>query len=414
MLTISPSSNEDGEVTHFIGIQNDLTEFRLLEDKFHQSQKMEAIGPLVGGIAHDFNNMLAGITGNLYLVRGKLKDYPELVTRLSDVDRICFQAADMISQLLAFARRGQINLQSLSLTSFVKEALKLVEVSIPEDIRLTQDICADDLVVLGDITQLQQIILNLVNNARDALEGMIAPEIKVALSLYKPGKAFGQQHEDRELADQYAHLSVSDNGCGIPHAEQQRIFEPFYTTKEQGKGTGLGLAMVFGAVQTHHGMVEVESEVGHGSTLHIYLPLQQQVRSQFDLAPTQETLTGEGETILLADDEFQVREVTGEVLEELGYRVLLAADGVEAVALFAEHHDYIALTILDVVMPAMGGREAADKIRAMDASAAILFATGYDQARVLDDKIITSDHCGVINKPYAVDKLSRVIRDMIA
>jgi len=375
------------------------------------AQKMEAIGVLVGGIAHDFNNFLAGITGNLYLIKTRLKEQPELLNRISTIDNLCFQATNMISQLLAFARKDHVEMQHLSLTAFVQEAMQLALLAVPENIRVEQEFTSDTLMIRGDSSQLQQVILNIINNARDALENTAAPEINVKLRLYTPDKAFRQKHGDTGIVDQYAHLSIRDNGCGISDADKQHIFEPFFTTKEQGKGTGLGLAMAFGSVQTHSGIIEVDSGPGCGSTFHIYLPLEK-THAEVTQSSSRELSRGHGETILLADDDAQIRKTIGEVLENIGYQVLLAADGKEAVTLFEEHRNQIALSILDLVMPGMGGRTTAEEIHSLDKSAPVLFATGYDKLRVLkNDEGIPLDQ--IIGKPFSIEELSSKIAQLL-
>ncbi len=382
------------------------------EELLLHAQKMEALGVLVGGIAHDFNNILASISCNVFLLQIKLKDDAELMTRVSMIDQARSQAADMISQLLAFARKKQVELHHLSLTTFMKEALKLTVLSIPENIRVEQDICSDELPIEGDITQLQQIVLNLTNNACDALEDSTTPEITIKLDAYTPDAPFKQKYSHLSMAEKYAHLSIHDNGIGMSHEDQQRIFDPFFTTKEQGKGTGLGLAMVFGSVQTHGGIIHVDSNPGCGSTFDIYFPLQEQPGDHVAPSPSQEIFHGQGEMILFADDGGPVRESMGKVLEAMGYRVMLASNGEEAVALFAQHQDQIALTILDLVMPGMGGRQAAEEIRQLNPSAPILFATGYDKMKEPGDRQETSPEL-TLRKPFDINELNRTIHQLI-
>ncbi|MFQ5344729.1 MAG: ATP-binding protein [Mariprofundus sp.] len=377
------------------------------EELFRHAQKMEAIGVLVGGIAHDFNNFLAGITGNLYLLKTRLKEQPELLNRVSTIDQLCFKAADMISQLLAFARKDHVEMRYMSFTAFVKDSIKLALLGIPDNIRLKQDIAPDELTVFGNISQLQQVVLNMLNNARDALEHIAAPEILVKLAPFTADDAFRQKHNTGDSDGEYAHLSIQDNGCGISDTDLPNVFDPFFTTKECGKGTGLGLAMAFGSIQSHGGVIDVESKPGCGSTFHIYLPIQN-MHAELEALQSQDICAGHGETILLADDNPQIRETVGEVLENIGYQVLLAADGREAIALFEQHQGKIALSILDLIMPEMSGRDAAEKIHSLDMSAPVLFSTGYDKLNTLrleDD--IPSDQ--IMGKPFSIEELSSKI-----
>jgi PAS domain S-box-containing protein len=407
ILTISPIKNEFGEITHYVGNQQDLSEYEGLEAQFRQAQKMEALGTLVGGIAHDFNNMLAGITGNLYLAKQRTREMPDVVQKLDNVEALSFRAADMIQQMLTFARKGQVSMQDFLLMPFIKEALKFLHTSVPENIKMHQEICSDSLPVNGDKTQLHQVLMNMVNNARDALDGMDNQCITIKLEAFHADDAFIEKHSYFKAGD-YAHLSVEDNGCGIPDDQIKHLFDPFFTTKEQGKGTGLGLAMVFGAVKTHHGFIEVESIECEGSTFHVYLPLLKSEMITPGSPQEEEAAAGHGEMILLVDDQQHVRETGEKVMEDLGYRVLTASNGQEAVEIFQSHCEEIDLIILDIVMPTMSGDEAARCIRQINPQVKIIFSTGYDkniQTNMENETIIT--------KPFSVVEMSSLIRQQL-
>jgi len=393
------------------GIMTDITERQNLQGQLRQSQKMEALGTLVGGIAHDFNNMLAGITGNLYLARRKVEDRPDVVEKLKNIEQLSSRAADMIGQLLAFARKSMVQTQPLSLTAFMKESFKLAQVSIPESIAFHRRICGTDLMVTGDATQLQQVLMNLLSNARDAVAGVDKPAISVKLSEYKADDAFLRAYPGL-VGRRLARLTVEDNGGGISEEHLNNIFEPFFTTKAVGNGTGLGLSMVYGSVQSHGGAVRVDSKAGRGTSFHIYLPLLDGRQASRDHTNHDKIYAGHGETILLADDEAHVRETGSDVLESLGYRVLTACDGKEAVKLFCAHRDEVALAILDVVMPHLGGVKAAEQIRRLSPGVPVLFATGYDreQAMTTSNRL---PHSLVLTKPLSINKLSRSVRDLI-
>ncbi|GAV21459.1 two-component system, cell cycle sensor histidine kinase and response regulator CckA [Mariprofundus micogutta] len=407
IMSISPIVNDKGEITHYVGIQQDMTDHEELERQFQQAQKMEAIGTLVGGIAHDFNNMLAGMIGNLYLAKKKLKQQPEVLQKLTSVEEISFRAADMIKQLLAFARKDQISMKSIPLTSFIKETIKFLHASVPENISVQQDVCGESLQIKGDATQLHQVLMNLMNNARDALEGTKNPCISIRLAPFHADEMFIKNHSNFKLGN-YAHLSIEDNGSGIQAHQIDHLFEPFFTTKEEGKGTGLGLAMVFGAVKTHRGVVDVESVEGKGATFHVYIPLFESTRSVLDSPKQQLVIQGRGETILLVDDQQQITDTGKEVLESLGYHVLIAADGQQALNLFEAHLDEIDLIIIDVVMPVMGGIEAAGLIRRRKPQVKIMMSTGYDKNTQfnLEDEVI-------LRKPFAISEMSQLIRNVL-
>jgi len=355
------------------------------------------------------NNMLAGMTGNLYLAKKKVQLQPDVVQKLANVEALSMRAAEMIQQMLTFARKDRVSIKPIPFTPFIKETLKLLRTSVPENIAIREHICTDALAVLGDSTLLHQVLMNLINNARDAVEGMAAPEITVELASFHADEAFAAGRVDCVAGD-FAHLSIRDNGCGIAEEQIEHLFEPFFTTKEQGKGTGLGLAMIFGAVQTHHGFVEVDSIRGEGSTFHIYLPLLEQCDSDaesFAYKPLAEP--GQGETILFADDQQQVLETGKDVLEDLGYQVLTAGNGQQAVELFEVHAGQIDLCIFDIIMPVMNGSTAAQYIRQIQPDVKIIFATGYD--KISQSNMVNET---VISKPFSIEEMSRLIRQQLS
>jgi len=409
MMSVAPIHNDSGDITHFVSLQQDMTEYKAMEEQFLQAQKMEAIGTLVGGIAHDFNNMLAAIQGNVFLSRAKLKDQPDVVEKLDSIEMLGMRAADMVKQLLTFARKDRVQMRPFSLNAFIKEAFKLAKTAIPENIELLCDTCQEELTVSGDATQLQQVLMNLLNNARDAVAHVSQPRIFCSLKLFVVTAAFTKAHPDTK-GEQFAQLVVRDNGAGISKEHLDKVFEPFFTTKGVGEGTGLGLAMVYGAVQSHGGIIDIDSSPGMGTTFSIYLPLSKP--DETTEADTSIITEGKGETILLVDDEESMRDTTAEVLKSLGYQVLTAEDGVEALALFKAHPQNIALLLTDIVMPKMGGVELAESIRQLAKDVPIIFATGYDK----DSAIYSGDQVAqstVINKPFSFTELSHLLRQMM-
>ncbi|MDQ6971826.1 MAG: transporter substrate-binding domain-containing protein [Mariprofundaceae bacterium] len=406
LLTVSPIKNELDEIISYVAIQQDLSEYQKLEDQFLQAQKMEAVGTLVGGIAHDFNNMLAGITGNLYLAKHHASEVPELLTRLDVIETISFRAAAMIQQLLAFARKSRVVLKPLPMTTFIKEATDFLRSSLPENIAFHQEVCTDPLQINGDRTQLHQMLMNLINNARDALGDVDNPCITVKLDKFLCDEKFIERHPDLRQGE-YAHLSVADNGSGIPESIIEHLFEPFFTTKEQGKGTGLGLAMVFGAVKTHQGAIDVESNLGQGTSFHIYLPLLKRGEIESSLT-SKKIVDGHGELILLVDDQQTLIDIGREVLTSLGYKVLTATNGQQAVETYKAHTEKIKLIIMDVIMPVMGGSQAAENIRQINPQVKIIFSTGYDkdtQSNMVNESVIT--------KPFQIAKMSKIISQQL-
>jgi len=249
----------DGEKVLF-SVVRDISERKQLEERLRQSQKMEAIGTLVGGIAHDFNNMLAAIQGNVYLARMQMQDHPVAADKLNNIEQLGIRAAEMVQQLLTFARKDSVAMNLFSLNSFMRDGYKLAKAGIPENIDHQTSVCQEELCIKGDATQLQQVLMNLLSNAVDAVVNTVDPMIRCSLSPFESNELFKQKHPQL-VGNHFACIRVFDNGHGITSERLDKIFEPFFTTKEVGKGTGLGLAMLYGAVQTHGGVVEVESEV---------------------------------------------------------------------------------------------------------------------------------------------------------
>ncbi|MDX8406534.1 MAG: ABC transporter substrate-binding protein [Mariprofundus sp.] len=411
MLTISPIRDEGGKLSHYISVHEDLSQLQQLEDQFHQAQKMESIGTLVGGIAHDFNNILAAMQGNLYLAGQMLAQHSPIADKLNNVEQLGSRAADMIQQLLTFARKGIVSMQTVQLNDFIQEAYSLAGRTIPEDIESRCEICAEPLFVKADATQLQQILLNLLNNARSAVQGCASPCIDCRLDLYMADDAFKDAHPELK-GDSFAHICVRDNGCGIPEAIREKIFEPFFTTKAVGEGTGLGLSMVYGAVQTHAGAIGVESEISVGTAFHLYLPLTTDMKSVTQ-GHDEGVITGHGESILLVDDDTNMREVTREVLESLNYRVTIAENGQQALALVSKRLHYFDVIITDIVMPMMNGDKMAHEIRQLNDSIPIIFCSGYDREQHFNTAEALPASL-FLHKPFAIKKLSQSLHALLS
>lgn len=401
----------DGSPCHISGTAQDISEKKQLEEQFLQAQKMEALGTLVGGIAHDFNNVLAGITGNLYLAKQQKQLPPHAEERLHTVETLAFRAASLIQQLLTFARKDKVSMQAIPFIPFLKETMKFLRSSIPENVTLSQEISDTPMIIRGDGTLIHQVLMNLINNARDALEGVENPRIDIRLACIHTDPDFRHRYP-HATHDAYAHLSIADNGCGIAEHQITHLFEPFFTTKEPGKGTGLGLAMAFGAVQTHGGFIDVDSNIGKGSVFHLYLPVEEIMEVTPELAQKAKPEIGHGETILLVDDEEYVINTGKQVLESLGYRVLSARDGKEAVELFRANSEQIALVIMDAVMPRMSGAKAVEQIRKIVPDAKVLFCSGYDLESTLPRDLSSADTL-FLSKPYNVGDLSKLIRKLL-
>jgi len=282
---------------------------------------------------------------------------------------------------------------------------------LPEDIQLELHCEDPDLTIDADLTQVQQLLLNLINNARDAVRGSEAPIIRVHLTRMRPDADFFSRHGDA-VTGKYVYLRVEDNGNGIAAGQLEKIFDPFFTTKEVGKGTGLGLAMVYGAVKTHQGTIEVTSQVGQGTSFHLYFPLcTASKREEFTSSGVIETeKSGAGEMILLVDDEQSLLQVMEELIGAMGYRVLAAANGEQALKLYAQYRHEIRLVITDVVMPGMGGGRLAECLLKEDPNLPLVFVSGYSMDQ-LDSHSRVPKGCPLLSKPVAVHKLESTIHD---
>jgi len=409
MLTISPIRNSSGEITSYVGIHEDLSEHKSLEAQFRQAQKMEALGTLVGGIAHDFNNMLAGMIGNLFLIKRKMTGNAEILEKVERIESVGFQAAEMIKQMLIFARNEGIQMQQLAFGSFIKEAFKLHQVAIPESVNINKQLSDLPLYISGDPTQLQQLVLNLFGNAVDAVRESDHPMITVKLDTLTTSEAFTSTHPDTN-AGNYVHLSVSDNGHGINPEHIERIFDPFFTTKEVGKGTGLGLSMSASIVKSHHGYIDVESQPGQGSTFHVYFPMVEHKEVHHTTPADIERFSAKGELILVVDDDETLRSTTAEALASIGYRTLTAGNGLEAVEIYSSIK--VDLIILDVVMPEMGGPAAAKIMLQNNPATRIIFASGYDKESALRNTD-GLENVPLLSKPFEITELQKTIRILL-
>ena len=409
-ITEHPVFDDRGVVIAVEGIAHDVTAYKELKRQYLQAQKMEALGTLVGGIAHDFNNALASMLGNLYMVKKRTAADADVQKNLQRIEDAGQRAADMIRQMLAFVRKEERQLSAVPMRPFMKEILKLARSSIPENIAIQTSLGEQDFHILGDASQMQQIMLNLLVNASHALEGRPAPVITVGMDRYQPDADFLFVH--RELKNRpLLCVSVADNGCGINKANLEHVFEPFFTTKEEGKGTGLGLAMVYGSMQSHGGVIEIDSEEGAGTCIKLYFPLLATDNQVTEPKP-QATVNGNNELVLLADDDQHVREVMQEILQDFGYRTLVAENGKQALSIFMDRASEIKLALLDIVMPVMGGAETAKQLRELNPDLPILFLSGYNKGFPGNEYSALHD-APVLGKPVDPMKLANSLHQYI-
>jgi two-component system NtrC family sensor kinase len=372
-LRAYPLRDAAGAVGSAIMTLTNVTERTTLEQQLRQAQKMEAVGRLAGGIAHDFNNMLMAIVGYGSLGREISPSGSKPQFYFDQVLAAAEKATDLTRQILAFSRKQVIQTAPVNVNAIILGLGKIVNRLLGEDIEITMNLAGAELVALVDRAQIEQVLMNLCTNARDAMPR------GGRLVIGTQAMAIDQQGviaHGLELPGRYAMITVSDTGTGMDEPTRQRIFEPFFTTKELGKGTGLGLSIVYGIVKQHHGQISVYSEPGRGTTFRIYLPLTADAPAEA-VAATAAPARGGSETVLLAEDDENVRGLAVAVLEQAGYRVLAAVDGEDAVELFRKHQNDVALCLFDVVMPRQSGKEAFEQIRALRPGARVVFMSGY-------------------------------------
>jgi len=405
--------DDAGKVAGVEGSLREITKLKEMESKFNQAQKMEAVGTLVGGIAHDFNNILAGMVGSFYLMKYKQQDNPELIRDIEELEQQSFRAADMIKQLLTFSRKGDLETKNFSFSLLIKEVFKLAKRTVPENISLAVEFCKEPLFINGDASLLQQVLMNLMNNSRDAVRDSETPSIQVSVQPFVADQGFVERHPEVALEASYACLCIKDNGCGISEEGLTRVFEPFYTTKAVGEGTGLGMAMIYGSIQSHQGFIEIDSVVGEGTKVDIFLPTIDPAEDNSKKSDDSHVLQGHGELILCVDDEVGVCNVNIELLNSLGYKTLQASDGLQALDIFEQHNDEIAMLLTDVVMPNMGGIELANKLWQQQPELPVIFVSGYDESK-LSELDPTNEHICILEKPFSVKDLSYNIHQLLS
>jgi two-component system, cell cycle sensor histidine kinase and response regulator CckA len=374
---------------------------RRMSEQLQQSQKMEAIGQLAGGVAHDFNNILSAIMGSAELL--KLQSDKNLHRLIENIIQAASRASDLTRNLLDFSRKGTLQKLPVDMHSMLDEVISLLSHSIDKRIEIIKDFKSQNPIVLGDPSKLQNAFLNLGINARDAMEkgGTIAfstTDIEIEANTRT---RFG----DLPIGD-YLKISVADTGIGIPKSDIERVMEPFYTTKEQGKGTGLGLASVYGSVLIHDGQIDIHSVPKKGTTFEIYIPTPNLPVQTADDTISSKLIYGTG-NIMIVDDEDFVRNYGSSALRKLGYTVFDFSDPLEAVGYFEEHHQAVDLVVLDLIMPKMNGREVLEAMRQIDAEIPVVITSGYGKQQEGD--LLKEGARHFIRKPFTLGELSYLV-----
>jgi PAS domain S-box-containing protein len=406
---VQPLRSSEGEILGVIGVALDITDRKHLTDQLRQSQKMQAVGELAGGVAHDFNNLLMVVKGHAELLLDRLPKTSPLRPSIDQMQKAADRAASLTRQLLAYSRKQVLQPRVLDLNEVVAGMIKMVSRVIGEHIDLSFLPCLELGSVMADPSQMEQVLLNLVVNARDAMPA--GGKLTIETSNIELDPSLAAHHPGMEPGS-YVMLTVSDTGCGMDARTQSRIFEPFFTTKGQGKGTGLGLATVYGVVKQTGGFIWVYSEVDQGTTFKIYLPL---VAAEAEKAAVEKAASGPppgNETILFVEDEESVRELVRDYLRANGYRVLEAVDGMQALEIAAAHKGAIHLLVTDVVMPRLSGRELATRLSSERPGLRILYISGYTDDSIFRHGVLEGG-VAFLQKPFNLKSIAEKIREVL-
>ncbi|MBI5476635.1 MAG: PAS domain S-box protein [Ignavibacteriales bacterium] len=407
--SISPITDTSGKATHYLAVKEDITEKKSLEAQLLRSQRIESIGTLAGGVAHDLNNVLAPILLSIDVLKRSMPDKKNQ-RMLETLETSALRGSAIVKQILGFARGVQGEHVLIQFRHIINEITNIIRETFPKSIIIKEDMPKNIWTIVGDPTNLHQLLLNLCVNARDAMPTggtiYIRAENKVIDEHYT-------QMNREAIPGQYVLMSVEDSGCGMPPAIVDRIFEPFFTTKEVGKGTGLGLSTVHAIVKSHSGFINVYSEVGKGTTFRIYLPAAKEIGDvKEELKKSLNRFMGKGELILIVDDEFSIQQITKNTLEAYGYRTLTASDGTEAIAQFASKKDEIALVLTDMIMPIMDGQKTIQVLRKMNPALKIIASSGLaSKDDIIVDKGLAVD--AFLVKPYNAEKLLETIHSVL-
>jgi PAS domain S-box-containing protein len=405
---ISPVRDHSGRIVNYVGIERDVTAHLQLSAQFQQAQKMEAVGLLAGGVAHDYNNMLSAIIGYAELCLLKVDPTQSIYSDLTEIIKAARRSANITRQLLTFARKQTILPEVLDLNQTVESTLKMLKRLIGEDIHLDWRPTGTPCLVKMDPVQVDQILVNLCVNARDAIADVGKIIIETGNAVFD--ETYGNTHFGFVKGD-YVFLEISDDGCGIDKETIKQIFEPFFTSKKVGKGTGLGLSMVHGIVQQNNGFINVYSEPGKGTTLKIYLPRFVGQAGQTRLKK-EIVSVGHGETVLVVEDEPALLTMDKRMLERLGYKVLAAGTPGEAIMLAEENAGDLHLVITDVVMPEMNGRDLVVRLRSLCPNLKIMFMSGYT-ADVIASRGVLDESINFIQKPFSIQELAVKVQKVL-
>jgi PAS domain S-box-containing protein len=402
-----PVTGRDARLVNAVAMIEDVTERRVLEEQLIQSQKMESVGLLAGGIAHDFNNILGGILGYASFVKEMVDKEADIYPHLETIERSALRAAELTSQLLAFARGGKYVVSSLSVNEMVRETAELLRGTIGKEVTVTTRLDTSGPTVEADASQIQQVLMNLCVNARDAMPH--GGRLTIGTLVLREPDAFLAALSDVRRGP-YVRIDVTDTGVGIDETIRGKIFDPFFTTKEKGKGTGLGLATVYGIVKNHGGILDVDSILGVGTTFSVYLPTT--LKGAPAGKPEAPAARGGMETIMIVDDEETIRMLVKDILQDKGYQVMCAEDGMKAVSMYRENRHRIDLVILDMSMPGLTGKETFEKLKELNPDVKAILSTGYSRDERAREMLALGVR-GFVQKPYRISHFAATVRKVL-
>lgn len=403
----TPILNAKGDVEKFIGLTKDITEHKLLTHQLYHSQKLDAVGQLAGGVAHDFNNMLGGIIGFAELLLGNIQNDEKLKSYCNNIINTGENAANLTSQLLSFARKGKDISTPISIHKTIDSAITLLKRSINKRINIKTYYHASSDIVIGDPSQIESVLINLGINSRDAIED--SGTITFITELTELSSSFCKLSDFDVEPGSYIVIKILDNGYGMNGDTIEHIFEPFFTTKDEGKGTGLGLSVIHGIVTSHKGLINVYSELGKGTEFKIYLPLNSNTIHTQNLSSVHSENYRGNEGVLLVDDEEIIRNMCKALLEDLGYKIFTAENGLNALDVYNKHKNDISIVVLDVVMPVMGGMECLKELITLNPDIKVIMASGFSRSETSSD-FISTGAADFIDKPYRQLTLAKAIK----
>ena len=411
--SISPIKDTVGNIVNYVAVKRDVTHEVKLEKQFREAQKMEAIGTLAGGIAHDFNNILVAVIGYSELALNAVSKEDELYSHLTYVLEAGSRAKQLVNQILTFSRRGEEEKTPIQIGPIIEEAVKLIRASLPSTIEVRQKIEPNVGNVLADSTQVHQVLMNLCTNAAHAMEED-GGKLKINLSPAEPDSkeldsSFFAKHPALKPGS-YLVLTVSDSGCGMEPEVMERIFEPYFTTKEKDKGTGLGLSVVHGIIRNHDGTIEVSSKPGKGTTFHVYLPTLE--KEPIQESETTGPLATGNEHVLLVDDEEAVLDLEKQILEYVGYHVITRKSAIKALKLFLEDPQRFDLVITDMTMPKMTGEKLAKELMIIRPDLPIILCTGFSE-KITAEKAAAMGIQAFVMKPILLHEIAGIVRRVL-